>query len=112
MIGIARNGHPCDREVHKDVNKSYLLYEFPASKRRIAELTYGQKLEWYAYQFQKDARVAAINLSTPEFARFWKWQVLVPMKIKRFFYRIKNGEIFKKYQHITEMKKKVKPHSI
>lgn len=88
--------------------KTFLLYRFPRDKRKIAGLSYDQKMEWYAYQFQFDARAASIELSTPEFARFWKWRVLIPIKFKRFYYRVKNLEIFKHYQHISEMKAKRK----
>lgn len=94
------------------VDKSFLHYMFPDQKAKISQLTLDEKLEWYAHQFQKNPGVYPVELTTREFARFWKWRVLIPMKLKRFFYRVKNGEIFKRYPHITEIKKKVKPHSI
>ena len=92
--------------------KPFLLLEFPENKKAIGHLTYDQKMEWYAYQFEKDQQSATITLSSQEFQSFWKWKVLIPMKIKRFLYRLKNGQIFKRYPSIVEMKKKVKPHSI
>lgn len=97
-------------------DKSWLLIPFPHGKRKLAQLSSDQKMEWYAYQFQQDPQRASIVLSTPEFQRFWKWRVLIPMKLKRFYYRLKNGELFKRYEHITDMKKnmkkKMKKHSI
>ena len=92
--------------------KPWLLYEFPARKKAIAALSADQKMEWYAYQWASNPQEATIRLSSAEFERFWRWRVLIPMKLKRLFFRVKNGEIFKKYDHITEMKKKVKKHSI
>lgn len=92
----------------KEKDKTFLLYVYPEDKRRIGKLSLEDKLEWYAYQFQTDPRAAAINLSSKDFASFWKWRVLVPLKVKRSFFRVKNLEIFKKYQHISEMKIKRK----
>lgn len=86
--------------------KSYLMLIFPEDKRQLSRLSLDEKMEWYAYQFEKDQRGATINLSTPEFESFWKWRVLIPTKVKRFFYRVKNGEVFKHYSHISDMKKK------
>lgn len=94
----------------KHDTKSYLTLSFPNQKAQIGHLTIQQKMEWYAHQIQNSARVGqpAFHLLTPEFQRFWKWRVLLPLKMKRFFYRIKNGEVFKHYQHISEMKKSLK----
>ncbi len=83
--------------------------KFPEDKKRIAALSHDEKMEWYA---TRDAQEMVWLGNDPEFKRFWKWNVMMPMKIKRLFYRIKNGEIFKRYHHITEMKEKVKKHSI
>lgn len=93
-------------------NKAFLLMMWPEQKNSIAKLSFDQKLEWYGYQFQRNAQEATINLSSKDFQRFWKWKVLIPMKIMRMYYRIKNFEIFKKYHHISEMRAKVKKHSI
>lgn len=97
-----------DREA-KD--KTFLLYRFPEQKEKIARLSLDEKLEWYAHQFTNPLD-GVVLLSSKEFEKFWKWRVLMPMKIKRFFYRVKNREIFKRYPHISEMKKKVKLYSI
>ncbi len=67
-----------------------------------------QKMEWYAYQFMVNQRAAAVNLSTRDFEIFWKWRVVIPMKVRRLFYRVKNGEIFKHYKHISDMKVAIK----
>lgn len=92
-------------------SKLHLMWTFPEDKKRLAKLSMEQKMEWYAFQFELNQQQATISLSTPEFVSFWKWQVMVPMKLKRFFYRVKSGQIFKRYQHITDMKKKG-PHRI
>lgn len=97
---------------HVKPSQSHLLLLFPDHKRTLRTLSYDQKMEWYAYQFEKNRSTIPVELTTKEFASFWKWQVLIPMKIKRFYYRVKNGEVFKRYSHITEMKKKVKNYSI
>jgi len=98
--------------IKNGATKSFLLYQFPDDKRRISALSYDDKLEWYQHQFERQPGVYPVELTGPEFTRFWKWRMVIPMKLKRLYYRIKNGEIFKRYPHITEMKKKVKPHSI
>src|SRR5262245_17082206 len=93
-------------------DKTFLLWSFPDQKTLIGRLSLDQKMQWYAHQFQNHPRIYPAELTSEAFKRFWKWQVLVPIKIKRFFYRVKNGEIFKRYQHISEMKSKVKKHGI
>ncbi len=85
--------------------KTFLFYSFPEQKIKISRLTLNEKMEWYAHQFQKMPGQYPVELTTKEFMRFWKWKVLVPMKLKRLFFRIKNGEIFKHYRHISEIKK-------
>lgn len=88
--------------------------EFPKDAPKIKRLSLDKKLEWYACRIQT-ANVTGnipIELTTDQFQRFWKWRVLVPLKVKRFLYRLKNGQIFKHYPHITEMKKAVKKHSV
>lgn len=86
--------------------------QFPQNKKEIARLSHGSKMEWYAAQFQKDPQAATVMLSSKEFESFWKWRVVIPMRIKRMYFRIKNFEVFKRYPHISEMKKKVKPYSV
>lgn len=89
--------------------KPWLLYSFPERKKELSKLNYDQKMEWYA---TRDRESMIFLGNSKEFQRFWKWHVLIPMKLKRLYYRIKNGEVFKHYAHITEMKAKVKKHSI
>lgn len=89
-----------------DTHAEMLALAFPADKKKIAALTMDEKLEWYAYQFQKKPGAYPVYLVGTEFERFWKWRVLIPIKFKRFFYRVKNGEIFKRYPHISELKQK------
>lgn len=86
----------------------YLDYGFPEKKKQLAKLSLDQKLEWYAHQFQKSPHDAPIMFNDPAFKSFWKWNVLLPMKLKRLYYRIKNGEIFKHYSSITEIRAKRK----
>lgn len=90
------------------VAKTFLLFLFPEDKAKIAKLSMDDKMEWYGYQFQRHPGQYPVELTSDEFTSFWKWRVLVPTKLKRFYYRVKNGEIFKRYPHITEMKKKLK----
>jgi hypothetical protein len=89
-------------------DKTFLLLKFPEDKRKIAKLSSEEKMEWYAHQFQRTPGLYPYELTTTDFETFWRWHVLIPMKIKRFFYRIKNRQIFKRYPHITEIKKKLK----
>ncbi len=92
-------------EPFDDANRTFLLYCFPEQKNKIAHLSHAEKMEWYSYQFIKMPGHYPIELTTNEFTRFWKWKVLMPMKLKRLFFRIKNGEIFKHYPHISKIKK-------
>lgn len=95
------------------IDKAYLLYQFPRDKSLISKLSLDHKIEWYGHQFQAmDPRQVAIIFSSKEFASFWKWRYLMPIKLKRFFYRVNNFEIFKKYPHISEMRPKARKHGI
>ncbi len=81
--------------------KSFLLYGFPKDKKKISKLSLDDKLEWYASQNPQDMVFLGNN---PDFQTYWKLHALFPMKLKRFYYRVKNGEIFKHYKHITDTK--------
>lgn len=83
-------------------NKTFLLYRFPERKKDIARLSYDQKMEWYS---TRDPKEMVILGNDPEFQSFWKWRVVVPVKLKRLFYRLKNFEVFRHYDHISEIKK-------
>ncbi len=87
------------------IKTPFLDYKFPRHKKHISTLTTDEKMAWYSHQFRKNPGAYPVELTTKEFERFWKWKVLVPMKLKRLFFRIKNGEIFKHYRHISEIKK-------
>ena len=89
------------------------VLHFPQNKEKIASLSLDEKMEWYAYLIQSAAQAGSIpmELTTPEFKRFCKWKVLIPLKIKRFFYRVKNGEAFRKYPNIIEIKKNLKENA-
>ncbi len=97
--------------IPNDLLKPYLLYTFPDDKKKISKLSHENKLEWYQHQFEKKPGVYPVELVGKEFEQFWKWRMVVPMKIRRFFYRLKNGELFKKYPHITEIKKKLRDNA-
>ncbi len=99
---------PADR-VQVLMEHPHISYRFPEDKKDIARLSYDEKMEWYA---TRDAKDMVFLGNDPEFKRFWKWRVLIPVRIGRMYYRIKNFEVFKRYKHITEMKAKVKKHSI
>jgi hypothetical protein len=86
------------------VDKTWLLYQFPERRKEIAGLTYDQKMEWYQ---TRNAQEMVFLGNDASFQRFWYWNVVLPVKIKRLYYRIKNGEIFKHYKHISDTKKKI-----
>lgn len=92
--------------------KTYLLLTFPAQKAQIARLSHEEKMEWYAHQFELRPYDAAVMGTTPEFQKFWKWRVLMPIKCLRFWHRLKNFQMFKRYEHISDMRKKAKPQKI
>ena len=79
--------------------KFWLLYEFPARKRAIAKLSHEQKMEWY--QTRNPQEMVWLG-NSKEFQRFWKFNVLWPLRVKRFLYRVKSGQIWKHYQHISD----------
>lgn len=84
--------------------RAFLLFDFPKDEKKIGKLNLEQTMEWYHYQFERNPGKFPTELTTEEFASFFKWNVLLPMKIKRVYFRIKNLEIFKRYKHITEIK--------
>ena len=85
---------------------------FPDDKAKIAQLTQDEKAEWYAHQFRRNPGEYPTELTTREFLRFWRWRYYFPIRMKRFFVRIKTFQIFKHYDHITVMKEKLKKHAI
>ncbi len=96
-------------EHYESIAPSLVNLKFPENKKQISKLNYDQKMEWYATRQPKDVVFLG---NDPEFQRFWKWHVVIPVKIRRMYYRIKNLEIFKHYKHISEMKPKMKKHGI
>jgi hypothetical protein len=89
------------------IHEAKMALKFPRDKDKIAKLSHDEKIAWYAYQFFLHPGGLPYELTTPEFASFWKWRVLIPMKIKRFAYKVKNWQ-FKKHKHITQMSSKDK----
>lgn len=121
--GICPNCVPMDTHIahikaHEQVveviRMERLNLRFPEDKAKIARLSFDQKMEWYAHQIQVAAQTGqlAVGLTTKEFRSFWKWRVTIPMKFKRFFVRIKTGQIFKRYEHISQMKERIRKHGI
>ena len=78
---------------------------FPDNKKEIKKMSYEEKMEWY---YTRDPQEIIYLGNSKDFQRFWYWNVFLPMKIKRIFYRVKNLEVFKKYKHISEIKNKKK----
>ncbi len=94
------------------IDRKHLRLKFPDDKKPIAKLSVEKKAEWYAYQFERQPGQVPIALTTSEFRTFWKWRYYWPLRMKRFFFRVKNLEVFKKYDHISVMKDKAKKHGI
>lgn len=95
-------------EIPSRYQKTHLLYSFPEHKGKIAALNYERKQEWYASRDPKDMVWLG---NDKDFQRFWYWTYLFPLRIKRFFFKVKNWQ-FKKHPHVTEMKKRLKKHGI
>ena len=62
------------------------LLRFPEDKAIIAQLDLLEMQCWYAGQ---EPRHMIYLGNSIEFKRFWKLHYLLPLKIKRFIYRIK-----------------------
>lgn len=77
--------------------------------KELRPLSFNAKLDWYGKRNSQELIFLGNN---PYFQRYWKLHVLLPMRIKRFFYRLKNGQLFKRYAHISEMKKGKGPERI
>lgn len=87
---------------------SLIELKFPENQKEIGRLSYDQKMEWYA---SRDPKELIFLGNDEDFQRFWYWKVLLPVRLGRMYYKIKNFQ-FRKHQHITEMKAKTKKHSI
>lgn len=90
----------------------HCVLRFPDDKDRIAQLTQDQKAEWYSHQFRRDPGIYPTELTSREFIRFWRWRYYFPIRMRRFWYRLKTFQVFKHYEHISVMKDKVKKHAI
>lgn len=86
----------------------FFSYKFPQDKAKISKLTRDEKMEWYGHQFQVNSYEASVMFSTKEFESYWRWRVAIPIKIQRFFYKVKNGQIFRRYEHINQIRAKRK----
>lgn len=88
-------------------NEPFLEFDFLFDRDRIAKLSMDKKQEWYAHQIQEASKngMVPIQFTSSEFTRWWYWHYVLPLKIKRWFYRLKSGQLFKRYKHISEIKK-------
>jgi hypothetical protein len=95
-----------------DLLQERFKYRFPEDKKKIAKLSLEQKMEWYAHHIQVNARTGSVPLGliSKEFMSFWKWRVLIPLKIMRFAYKVKNWQ-FKKHSHISEIRENLKKNA-
>lgn len=86
------------------VEKTFLLYDFPAAKAKIAKLSLEEKNEWYHHQFAKNPAVYPVELTSKEFERFWRWRFYLPTRMVRLFYKVKNFQ-FKRHPGIDKIRK-------
>lgn len=63
------------------------LLKYPEDASVIATLSLEDKIYWYSSQ---DPRAMIFLAQNPKFKRFWYWSYLVPLRMKRFAYRIKS----------------------
>jgi hypothetical protein len=68
-----------------DLTKVQLL-KWPQDASIIAQLDLVELQCWYAGQ---DSREMIFLAQNPNFKRFWYWTYLVPLRIKRFIFKIK-----------------------
>lgn len=102
--GLENMAHMPAMVVEAKEEKTFLLYEFPAAKAKIAKLTLEQKNEWYHHQFSKNPAAYPVELTSKEFERFWRWRFYVPTRMVRLFFKVKNFE-FKRHHDITQIRK-------
>lgn len=62
------------------------LLQWPEDASIIATLSLEDKIYWYSSQ---DARQMIFLGQNPKFKRFWYYTYLLPLRIKRFVYKIK-----------------------
>ena len=60
--------------------------KYPKDRFRIALLSLESKACWYAAQ---EARDLIILSNTKDFAKFWHWAYVIPLRIKRWLYKFK-----------------------
>lgn len=59
---------------------------WPDDKESIAGLSLEEKIWWFASQ---DPTAMTVIGNTKDFARFWFWCYLFPLRIKRLIYKFK-----------------------
>jgi len=60
---------------------------FPRDRATLSKLRLDELICWYACQ---DPRSLIYLAQTKEFKQFWYWHYLLPLRIKRFVYRMKH----------------------
>jgi len=60
--------------------------KWPEDRQTLAQLSMSELIMWYA---GLDPRELVYMGQTAEFQRFWFRHYLLPLRIKRFFYKIK-----------------------
>lgn len=68
------------------------LLNWPQDASVIASLSLEDKIYWYSSQ---DARNMIFLAQKKEFLRFWYFHYLLPLRIKRYLYKLKNVFKFK-----------------
>lgn len=100
-----------DADIKAKVDK-FEREEFEKCKVELKGLSFQGKLDWYA---NRDPLERATIARNPYFKKYWQAKVVWRINLLRLYYKIKNRQLFKKYEHISSIKearKKVKKHSI
>lgn len=72
--------------------KTVQVLRYPEDKAFLATLSLEEKICWYSGQ---EPRYMIYLGNDPTFKRFWFWSYILPLRIKRFMYKIKNVLRFK-----------------
>lgn len=65
----------------------YSFLTFPEDRATLSRLRLDELIYWYASQ---DPRSIIYLAQTKEFKKFWYWNYLLPLHMKRFVYKIKH----------------------
>jgi hypothetical protein len=67
--------------------KHVQLLKWPEDSSTIAQLSLEEKIMWYSGQ---EPRHMVYLGNSPAFKRWWHWHYMMPLKLKRFAYKLKN----------------------